>query len=973
MKSEIKIEVDGGALSDLVICGMALREGLSEPYRAEVTAFSEQPRTPAKLREEALGRRVSLRIVQDVEKEGTVTRYLCGIVTAVAHLGAKIQDAEIVSFCGTQKRRLSSYRLTIEPQLAQLAFTRRTLDYPDTTPLGVIKAVLGRNRISYSADGQYFDPEEYSGKVRFVQRDETDLAFIHRVMARYGISYTFTHAGKGSEQMVLSSGNDYPVPSALAFQGLEGYSDGKEALFSTEGMGKGAFRLTGFCAESRTGFTGLKDGFLRPAQTKGLEKEAGDTGTARVWLRNEAPAGYGEDVDDTTLDKDFARFAAATKTAMRLAGDDWRGETPHIAAMPGKVLRITGFVDGEEGADEPVKARVTHADLAIDLLKRDDEVFRLTFAAQDFADDLQEKRWVSRFQGLKVAKFQGFGVAGLQGGEPSTNYQLPTTNCQLGLIEAVVCDRSGKIDDKGTLNTIVTSPHSTAEMPWVFLVKNPNPGGEDDANKVIDVAMTMPLGGKRAGLYHFPRVGERVFVMLTGDRAVLMGYVPDKTDSFGDFPADGDKWARKATSLRYTPPTGEKKADGDYSEIGFSHAKTAAEALEQRIIDGTAVAYLLELAIDANDNARYNGILNDDSPRIESARQDYFASAGSDSAKKVSDLAAELVSKHGIKDETDGSGVSLRLRSRGSISATANGDIEISTPGRVRINALDVLVNGQRAVNVQSEGTVLNSVGASVSAVNPNGVLLRSRRVLDAECEYDSSVVVGALDGVAVSGANVRLNGLFSATMADALGGCVSATGGELMQSGAAIDLATAKRDDVTKAFENLSEKSGLDRMNEVLEKWQAGTTPDGRPRSIADRDVGYYGLTRQTTKRGSTPTGNFRGTVSGLANASVDCTDTDCWAGLDAENSRESFEAIPGGNPNLTVTQRELLRAKAFAEQMSVHQKTVNSIANTVAGGKSSSVTIHGHSLDLNVQNLNDLSEQKNTDGAVGSGSTGD
>ena len=171
---------------------MKLREGLSEPYRAEVTAFSEQPRTPAKLREEALGRRVSLRIVQDVEKEGTVTRYLCGIVTSVAHLGAKIQDAEVVSFCGTQKRRLSSYRLTIEPQLAQLAFTRRTLDYPDTTPLGVIKAVLGRNRISFDA-GQYLDPEEYSGKVRFVQRDETDLAFIHRVMARYGISYTFTH------------------------------------------------------------------------------------------------------------------------------------------------------------------------------------------------------------------------------------------------------------------------------------------------------------------------------------------------------------------------------------------------------------------------------------------------------------------------------------------------------------------------------------------------------------------------------------------------------------------------------------------------------------------------------------------------------------------------------------------------------------------------------------------------------------
>ena len=143
------------------------------------------------------------------------------------------------------------------------------------------------------------------------------------------------------------------------------------------------------------------------------------------------------------------------------------------------------------------------------------------------------------------------------------------------------------------MNTIVTSPHSTAEMPWVFLVKNPNPG--EDANKVIDVAMTMPLGGKRAGLYHFPRVGERVFVMLTGDRAVLMGYVPDKTGSFSDFPEDGDKWARKATSLRYTPPTGEKKADGDYAEVGFSHERDVVEAVEQRIIDGTGCGFCLDI------------------------------------------------------------------------------------------------------------------------------------------------------------------------------------------------------------------------------------------------------------------------------------------------------------------------------------------------------------------------------------------
>ena len=960
MKSEIKIEVDGGALGDLVVCGMTLREGLSEPYRAEVTAFSEQPRTPAKLREEALGRRVSLRIIQDVEKEGTVTRYLCGIVTSVAHLGAKIQDAEIVSFCGVQKRRLSSFRLVIEPQLAGLAFTRRTLDYPDTTPLGVIKQVLNRNRISFDA-GQYLDQEEYSGKVRFVQRDETDLAFIHRVMARYGISYTFTHAAKGAEQMVLSSGNDYPVPSALAFQGLEGYSDGKEVPFSTEGMGRGAFRLTGFCAESRTGFTGLKDGFLRPAQTKSLEKEAGDTGTARVWLQNEAPAGYGEDVDDTTLDKDFARFADATKAAMRLAGDDWRGETPHIAAMPGKVLRITGFVDGEEGDDEPVKARVTHADLAIDLLKRDDEVLRLAFAAQDFADDLQEKRWVpGESDEVRVMSDER---------EDAYRSSFIVHRSSLSLVEAVVCDRSGKIDDEKTLNTIVTSPHSTAEMPWVFLVKNPNPGGEDDANKVIDVAITMPLGGKRAGLYHFPRVGERVFVMLTGDRAVLMGYVPDKTGSFGDFPEDGDKWARKATSLRYTPPTGEKKPDGDYAEIGFSHAATAAEMIEQRIVDGTCAAYLESLAIEMNDLECFNGIRGGEVFRIEEMRRKYFANPGAEMSKELSAYARELAERYIVDQFPCASGVALRMRSGGSIVQYAEDGIEITTPGSLRITAKDVTINGREQVNLQSEGVVRNSVDGSTVSVNPNGVVARSRRVIDAPGEYDSAVVIGASDGVLACGANVRLSGLFTASVNDSMGGAVLATNGELQCSGAVVDLATAKRSVVTGAFEKLSETSGLDKINEVLENWKAGKTPDGKPRSIADRGIQGAGLATISSKAGALPRGNFRGTLSAVAMNGANLSDAAGWAGTDAEIGIDGGYPVAGASGNLTVTKRELLRARAFADQMDAHRRTVEPIAGSVVDGRSSSVTIHGHQLDLNVQYLHDLSEQKNTDAAMGSG----
>lgn len=946
MKSEIQLEVDGGVLTDLAVGRLELEEGLSRPYRAVVTAFSGTARSPKKLREDALGRRVTVKVVQAVEDEGTVTRYLNGVITSAAHLGAKIPNEALASFCGTDKRRISTFRLVIEPHLSALAFTRRTLDYPDTTPLGVVKTVLKRNRIDFTAEGQYLESEDYSGKIRFVQRDETDLKFLERVMSRYGISYTFTHKAGGPEQLVLSDGNDYPPLSPLEFAGDAGYEDARELAFSTEKT-KGLFSLTTFCAESRLGFEGLKEGFVRPVQTKAVEHEEGDTGSARVWLRNEAPAGYGEDIDEQTVERDLERFSKATNAALRLATDAWHGETPHVAAMPGRVLKITGFVGGEDGEDEAIKARVTHATLTADLLKTNDDVFRVNFEAMDFSDDLKDKRWVPE--------------------------QTPAPAREQVLLEAVVCDRSGKFDDARTLNTIATSPHATPETPWIFLVKNPNPGSEDDVNQVIDVAMTMPLGGKRAGLYRFPRVGERVFVMLTGDRAVLMGYVPDRTGSFGDFPENGDKWARQSTALRFTPPTEEKKADGNYSEVGFSYEPDIVAAVEQRIIDGSIAELLETRAIELNNVEGYNAVGNYFLPQAETLRENYFADLKKETADAIHDFAEQIVKQFGFKAAQTGDGIALHLRSTGGIIANANGDVEISAKGAIRLNAPEILLNGRRQITLQSMGKVQSAVGVSSSTVNQSGIVLRSMRVLDANTEYDSSVVVDAADGVAVSGGNVRMNGLFAVSMADALGGTLTTANGELLGSGAIVDLSTAKRDNLTSAYEKLSETSGLDRINEVLSNWQAGKTPDGSPRQIADRRVGCYGLTEQGTKRGVVPYGNYRGTASALTYSSADKMDANVWAGGDAEGAVQPFDGVPSpANRQLTVSNRELLRAQVFSDQLDTHCQTAETILNSVVDGKSSSVTIHGDSLDLNVQNLNNAAENINNDAGSGGGAAG-
>ena len=84
---------------------------------------------------------------------------------------------------------------------------------------------------------------------------------------------------------------------------------------------------------------------------------------------------------------------------------------------------------------------------------------------------------------------------------------------------------------------------------------------------------------------------------------------------------------------------------------------------------------------------------------------------------------------------------------------------------------------------------------------------------------------------------------------------------------------------------------------------WPEGKTPDDEPRQIADRRVGFFGLTEQSTKRGAIPFGNYRGTASALTYSSADCMDSNVWAGTDAEGAAElAFTLAVGEKLMLTL-----------------------------------------------------------------------
>lgn len=129
--------------------------------------------------------------------------------------------------------------------------------------------------------------------------------------------------------------------------------------------------------------------------------------------------------------------------------------------------------------------------------------------------------------------------------------------------ECTVSDSSGAIDTAAYVGTIVTKQ----DAPFTFYIQGP-------ANTPQEVKIIMPLGGTQAGLFRYPRVGEKVLVGVVGTSRYLMGYIPTNPQDFetaGMAQGDGrGEVFRYQQTGKVRPPEGEA-----YSEIGFSHEKTS--------------------------------------------------------------------------------------------------------------------------------------------------------------------------------------------------------------------------------------------------------------------------------------------------------------------------------------------------------------------------------------------------------------
>lgn len=179
-------------------------EALSEPFRFRIAALSTDAAISLK---SLIGQPVLLELLTAHSRDEL--RPFHGHVTAVEMVGANGGFAR--------------YYLTLEPWTAFLAHGRDSRIFQGKTVVDIIDSVLG----AYSGKGtltpawrfDLLDPDIYTVRSTVTQYQESDLAFVQRLMHEEGLFYYFEHSGDagqapfGSHTLVIADHNGSFVPN----------------------------------------------------------------------------------------------------------------------------------------------------------------------------------------------------------------------------------------------------------------------------------------------------------------------------------------------------------------------------------------------------------------------------------------------------------------------------------------------------------------------------------------------------------------------------------------------------------------------------------------------------------------------------------------------------------------------------------------------------------------------------------------
>lgn len=191
---DLLLNASEAGLDQLEPLGLEGEEALSRPFRLVVEARTADPADPTTLDPGTwLRRKVGVGL-----SWGGEPTWLHGVVIAVEHIGADPKQHQI-------------YRLELAPSLALLAHTRRTRVFVDQKPLDVVRTVLSQGGVTaeIKASGAA------SQALRHItQYEESDLAFVSRLLEQEGACYWFTFTKSGHTLVIGDATAHHPGAGA---------------------------------------------------------------------------------------------------------------------------------------------------------------------------------------------------------------------------------------------------------------------------------------------------------------------------------------------------------------------------------------------------------------------------------------------------------------------------------------------------------------------------------------------------------------------------------------------------------------------------------------------------------------------------------------------------------------------------------------------------------------------------------------
>lgn len=201
MADRFTFESDKHGAGQLRVLRFSGAEGISQIYRYELTLSS----TSAELDLDAMiGGRALLRVGGSDSH-----RVVHGVITAFEQKGVTGGDDEHV------------YRAVLQPTVAPLGVTLGTNTFQAMSTIEIVKQVLAQAKLPSSCLRINLRESQYEKRDFCVQYQESDLAFICRLLAEEGISFCFEHSDQ-KDVMVLfddsTAASAVPRAETLTYQ-----------------------------------------------------------------------------------------------------------------------------------------------------------------------------------------------------------------------------------------------------------------------------------------------------------------------------------------------------------------------------------------------------------------------------------------------------------------------------------------------------------------------------------------------------------------------------------------------------------------------------------------------------------------------------------------------------------------------------------------------------------------------------------